>query len=198
MDVVFWSAADEEKTWGKICLDGIYIYPSSNNCFTGTYSFSTTPSHILKSFLLSKIIPSASSLLLTVHFVSGDPTFLPFSMAAQVLTKNTTLGSLGSKSQGELLDVIDELRSQGLSNLDISPPQIVVCGDQSSGKSSVLEALSQVKFPTKDDLCTRFATEVILRKKETESISVSIDPGKSRSPEEHDKLLNFKPTASSL
>lgn len=117
---------------------------------------------------------------------------------AAAIAENTTLGSLGSKSQGELLDVVDGLRSQGLSQFDISLPQIVVCGDQSSGKSSVLEALSQVKFPTKDGLCTRFATEVILRKKETESVSVSIDPGKSRTPEEHDKLLKFKPTASNL
>ncbi|KAK2760304.1 hypothetical protein FQN54_002372 [Arachnomyces sp. PD_36] len=117
---------------------------------------------------------------------------------ATALAQNTTLGSLGSESQEELLDVVDDLRSQGLSHFDIPLPQIVVCGDQSSGKSSVLEALSQVKFPTKDGLCTRFATEVILRKKETEAISVSIDPGNSRSPEEHDKLRGFRPTASNL
>lgn len=117
---------------------------------------------------------------------------------ATTASENTALGSLGSKSQGELLDVIDDLRSQGVSLFDISLPQIVVCGDQSSGKSSVLEALSQVKFPMKDGLCTRFATEVILRKSETKSISVSIAPGKSRSPEERDKLLKFKPTTSSL
>lgn len=38
------------------------------------------------------------------------------------------------------------------------------CGDQSSGKSSCLEAISGVPFPRKDTLCTRFATEVVLRK----------------------------------
>ncbi len=51
-------------------------------------------------------------------------------------------------------------------------PQIIVCGDQSSGKSSVLEAISGISFPTKDNLCTRFAIELILRRSPTISIKV--------------------------
>ncbi|KAL4907042.1 P-loop containing nucleoside triphosphate hydrolase protein [Aspergillus multicolor] len=39
----------------------------------------------------------------------------------------------------------------------------VVCGDQSAGKSSVLEGISGIPFPRQDGLCTRFATEIVLR-----------------------------------
>lgn len=71
--------------------------------------------------------------------------------------------SLQSKDHEELLNIIDKLRSQGISRY-IDLPQLIVCGDQSSGKSSVLEAVSGLRFPTKDNLCTRFATELILRR----------------------------------
>ncbi|KAF4763328.1 hypothetical protein HAV15_000792 [Penicillium sp. str.  len=60
--------------------------------------------------------------------------------------------------QSELLDKIDELRAIGVGGL-VELPQIIVCGNQSSGKSSVLEAISRVRFPPKSNICTRFATK---------------------------------------
>ena len=97
---------------------------------------------------------------------------------------------LQSKDHGELLDVIDILRSQGISRY-ISLPQLIVCGDQSSGKSSVLEAVSGVRFPTKDNLCTRFPTELILRRDREESAKVTIVPGAERTEGEKSKLHSF-------
>lgn len=44
------------------------------------------------------------------------------------------------------IDLIDKLRCHGLEN-DISLPSVVVIGDQSSGKSSILEAISGVQLP---------------------------------------------------
>ncbi|KAL2803302.1 P-loop containing nucleoside triphosphate hydrolase protein [Aspergillus granulosus] len=73
------------------------------------------------------------------------------------------LRDLRTEEQLDLLNSIDTLRSQGISHY-ISLPQIIVCGDQSSGKSSVLEAISGVGFPVKSNLCTRFPTELVLRK----------------------------------
>lgn len=99
--------------------------------------------------------------------------------------------SLQSKDHSELLDVIDLLRYQGISHY-VPLPQLIVCGDQSSGKSSVLEAVSGVRFPTKDNLCTRFATELILRRAPTTSATVAIAPGAERSEEERERLLKFK------
>jgi hypothetical protein len=46
----------------------------------------------------------------------------------------------------------------------LSVPQIAVMGDQSSGKSSVLEALSGVPFPRGTGLVTRCPTRLIMRK----------------------------------
>ena len=45
-----------------------------------------------------------------------------------------------------MIDLIDKLRRLGVDQ-DVSLPSIVVVGDQSSGKSSVLEALSGVQLP---------------------------------------------------
>jgi GTPase SAR1 family protein len=104
---------------------------------------------------------------------------------------------LQSKGLEELLDIIDHLRSQGISRY-IDLPQLIVCGDQSSGKSSVLEAVSGLRFPTKDNLCTRFATELILRRGGGSSITVTIVPGDHRNDEERQKLRAFKSPTTSL
>lgn len=100
------------------------------------------------------------------------------------------LDRLRSKDQLDLLDSIDNLRSQGISHY-VSLPQIIVCGDQSSGKSSVLEALSGVSFPIKSNLCTRFPTELVLRKTTHASVKVSIVPDHSRSESERHALSSF-------
>jgi len=67
-----------------------------------------------------------------------------------------------------------------------------VVGDQSSGKSSVLEALTDLPFPRDSTLCTRFATHIIFERKEQEMISVSIIPSSSSDSEREEKLKSFK------
>ena len=99
--------------------------------------------------------------------------------------------NLGSQKQLALLNDIDNLRSHGISQF-VNLPQLIVCGDQSSGKSSVLEAISGLQFPTKDNLCTRFATEVILRHASEASVAVKIVAGPERSKDEQIKLENFR------
>ncbi|KAI8660400.1 hypothetical protein NCS57_01017200 [Fusarium keratoplasticum] len=74
-----------------------------------------------------------------------------------------------------LLDKMDKLRGLGISNL-VSLPQMVVVGDQSAGKSSVLESLTGFHFPRSVTLCTRHATEIICRREETKNIVISIQP----------------------
>lgn len=99
--------------------------------------------------------------------------------------------NIQSKDHEKLLNVIDDLRSQGISRF-IDLPQIIVCGDQSSGKSSVLEAVSGLKFPTKDNLCTRFATELILRRHPDITSTATIVPDAARSDSEKKRLTAFK------
>ncbi|KAG6260087.1 hypothetical protein E4U49_005278 [Claviceps purpurea] len=98
--------------------------------------------------------------------------------------------ALQSRGHRNLLDIIDRLRSKGISRY-VDLPQIVVCGDQSAGKSSVLEAISGMSFPSKDNLCTRFATELILRRHDSQAIKVSIIPGPDCSAEDKERLNDF-------
>lgn len=61
------------------------------------------------------------------------------------------------------LDLVDAMRKLGVQN-NITVPQIAVMGDQSSGKSSVLEAISGIHFPRGTGLVTRCATQITMSK----------------------------------
>ena len=61
------------------------------------------------------------------------------------------------------IDLIDRLRSVGIEK-DVPIPQIVVMGDQSSGKSSVLEAISGIPFPRGSGLVTRCPTQLTMKR----------------------------------
>lgn len=101
-----------------------------------------------------------------------------------------TSGFIQSSNHRDLLDIVDALRSHGVSHY-VDLPQIIVCGSQSSGKSSTLESLSGIAFPTAEGLCTRFATELILRRGDKPRIRVHIQPSASRSKDDKDRLLAF-------
>lgn len=90
--------------------------------------------------------------------MGGRPINGAITSAPDALT-TSSLKDLQSSDERRLLDVVDKLRRVGL-NGTLELPQLVVCGDQSSGKSSVLEAITEIPFPRKAGLCTRFATEV--------------------------------------
>jgi GTP-binding protein EngB required for normal cell division len=70
----------------------------------------------------------------------------------------------------------------------------VVVGDQSSGKSSVLEAITELPFPTSSIRCTRFATQIKLRHAPENSLRMSIIPDSKRSPQERQRLSQFPST----
>ncbi|EHL01068.1 putative Interferon-induced GTP-binding protein Mx [Glarea lozoyensis 74030] len=109
-------------------------------------------------------------------------------LAEQISEKAS--GFIQSRNHRDLLDVVDALRSNGVSH-HIDLPQIIVCGSQSSGKSSTLESLSGIAFPTAEGLCTRFATELIPRRGEKSELKVQIQPAATRTEKERIKLLNF-------
>ncbi|KAF7043598.1 hypothetical protein CFC21_052928 [Triticum aestivum] len=54
-----------------------------------------------------------------------------------------------------LLDAVDRLRHLNVTQEGIQLPTIVVVGDQSSGKSSVLESLAGISLPRGQGICTR-------------------------------------------
>jgi oligoendopeptidase F len=68
---------------------------------------------------------------------------------------------LTNKRIRQVLDVVDRIRAHKISEeLSSNLPELVVCGNQSSGKSSVLEAISRIRFPKKEKTGTRFVTEL--------------------------------------
>ena len=80
-----------------------------------------------------------------------------------------------------MLQIIDKLFACSASEL-VNLPQIIVIGDQSLGKSSVLEGLIRKGLPRDSGLCTRFATQIIFRRSDEERISVSIIADRNATP----------------
>lgn len=89
------------------------------------------------------------------------------------------------------MDMIDRLRDLNIQQF-VALPQLVVVGDQSSGKSSVLEAVMEFPLPRDSGLCTRFATNITFRRSPTTSVAVSIIPGPSCPPLRADALRRYK------
>ncbi|XP_046562919.1 interferon-induced GTP-binding protein Mx-like [Haliotis rubra] len=66
-----------------------------------------------------------------------------------------------------LIDLVDKLRGYGLDR-DINLPAVAVIGDQSAGKSSVLEAISGVQLPRGTGIVTRCPLEMRMKHSEDE------------------------------
>jgi hypothetical protein len=114
----------------------------------------------------------------------------------EVAPKDEPSGFQGLQSHASLkrLSLISNLRSRGVGD-HINLPQLIVSGDQSTGKSSVLEGITGLPFPRQDGLCTRFATEITMehtsdQEVETE-ITATIIPSKSHDDGSKDKLRAF-------
>ncbi len=92
-------------------------------------------------------------------------------------------GSHFGLASPDLLEKIDRLFACNVGE-HVDLPQLVVVGDQSSGKSSVLEALTKLPFPRESGLCTRFATQITFRRAQETHVTVSVIPAQDAS-EEH-------------
>ncbi|KAL4962706.1 putative dynamin family GTPase [Aspergillus stella-maris] len=79
----------------------------------------------------------------------------------------------------EQLAFIDELHALGLSST-IELPELVVVGDQSTGKSSVLQAITEISFPVQERTCTRFPIQISFRQTASGhngGVKATISPG---------------------
>ncbi|RDA86121.1 hypothetical protein CP532_1164 [Ophiocordyceps camponoti-leonardi (nom. inval.)] len=101
---------------------------------------------------------------------------------------------LGSQT---ILAKIDKLRELNVGSL-IPLPQLVVVGDQSSGKSSVLESLTGFSFPRAAGLCTRYATQITCCRDPIKSVHVSIIPRPDANDELKARLLAFNRRSTEL
>ncbi len=150
----FRTSNDSFKIFSHVRLTHYHMFPHLS-CEQAYLCWSPNHLHtvheIYRAIHLVSVISSAMSSIQELHFMK----------------------SLQTAEQIQLLDLIDSLRAEGLSEFT-ALSQLIVCGDQSSGKSSLLEAISGISFPRKDNLCTRFATEVILRRTSDSEITVSL------------------------
>lgn len=111
---------------------------------------------------------------------------------ADVRSDAGQVNTLQSTTVRRRLNQVDSIRSKGVGD-HIELPQLVVCGAQSAGKSSVLEGITGIPFPRQDGVCTKFATEIILRHSQTESsINATIIPHKGRDELEAGELRSFQ------
>jgi GTPase SAR1 family protein len=69
----------------------------------------------------------------------------------------------------------------------------VVVGDQSSGKSSLLESLTGIPFPRNLELCTRYATQITSRRDSVSRVEVAIIPGPGASESHRTDLKEYRP-----
>ena len=121
--------------------------------------------------------------------------------ASQINTSSTTLPPPAMESANQaaytrigdpaLLDKIDKLFACNVGEY-VNLPQLVVIGDQSSGKSSVLEGLTNLPFPRNSGLCTRFATKITFRRAPVDSVAVSVIPDPAASGEHHQEVKAWR------
>ena len=105
-----------------------------------------------------------------------------------------SLSGLRSRRSSQRLEEIANLRSRGIGD-HVNLPQLVVCGDQSAGKSSVLEGVTGLPFPRQDGICTRFATEIMLMHTEGQMhMQAEIIPSQTRTTGGKDELAAYKRT----
>ncbi|SCO76713.1 related to RBTMx2 protein [Fusarium oxysporum] len=86
-------------------------------------------------------------------------------------------------SDPALLEKVDKLRDLNIGQ-HVPLPQLVVVGDQSSGKSSLLESLTGIPFPKDQSLCTRHATQITSRRGDVDRVDIRIIAG-PHATEEH-------------
>lgn len=115
------------------------------------------------------------------------------------MSKETEQSLRGRKSNGAtggtladpaMLDKIDRLFVFNVGDY-IFLPQIVVVGDQLSGKSSVLEGVTNLLFLQDSGLCTRFATQITFRRSLLIRITISIIPAKSSTSEHANQVREW-------
>uniref|UniRef100_A0A3Q1JSB1 Interferon-induced GTP-binding protein Mx n=1 Tax=Anabas testudineus TaxID=64144 RepID=A0A3Q1JSB1_ANATE len=106
--------------------------------------------------------PPWGSKLLDRNFISLLLFKSPFTIEETIAMN--TLNQQYEEKVRPCIDLIDSLRSLGVEK-DLALPAIAVIGDQSSGKSSVLEALSGVALPRGSGIVTRCPLELKMKRK---------------------------------
>lgn len=112
--------------------------------------------------------------------LNGRPGLTEYNDAAELEVPGAMLTPTNAEDS-RILAAMDKLRELGIDR-KYELPQIIVCGSQSAGKSSVLESLVQVPFPRGAGTCTRYVTKVTMLPAKSPSVEVRIKPGDPSDP----------------
>ncbi|KAL7912170.1 P-loop containing nucleoside triphosphate hydrolase protein [Trichoderma velutinum] len=127
-------------------------------------------------------------LFLTLILISKPSSILPSTLLR--FQKMTADQDNISFSNPVWLEKVDKLRELNIGQ-HVPLPQLVVVGDQSSGKSSLLESLSGIPFPQDQSLCTRYATQITSRRDNSNSVDVRIIPAPNASENHKQNVGGF-------
>ena len=74
----------------------------------------------------------------------------------------------------KLVESIEKLRRIGLKSVDAALPELVLVGDQSAGKSSLMGAIAEINLPKGQSMCTRCPTNIRTAPADRWSCTVSL------------------------
>ncbi|CAM1507917.1 Fc.00g047650.m01.CDS01 [Cosmosporella sp. VM-42] len=106
--------------------------------------------------------------------LKGTTSSLADEVSCQTLMPENPFDSEHSKI---LFNAIDQLQSFGSSDY-LKTPQLIIVGGQSTGKSSLLQSLTNIPFPVGTGCCTRFPTRIVSRRtapKSRDSFRITIE-----------------------
>ncbi|KAJ3319684.1 hypothetical protein HDU76_000474 [Blyttiomyces sp. JEL0837] len=89
------------------------------------------------------------------HQIHNPPPHLTTTMSPSTFLSSTAYSDRARR----LINLVNTLRDAG-AHIELDLPTVVVCGNQSVGKSSLIEALCGVALPRAEGTCTRVVTEV--------------------------------------
>lgn len=97
-----------------------------------------------------------------------------------------------SQDQFSPRNVFEWMRQEGLHEM-LDLPQVAACGNQSVAKSSGLECITGIRFPTCDTLCTRFPVELVQRRgpKNDHKVKITPDPSIERDNAEVERIKKW-------
>ncbi|KAL8875455.1 MAG: hypothetical protein Q9198_006194 [Flavoplaca austrocitrina] len=91
----------------------------------------------------------------------------PLSKSSETLEDENDDGlELLGQGMKALVTLVQDLRQLGVEDLVLPLPKIVVIGDQSTGKSSLIEGISGIKVPRSAGTCTRCPLHVLMSESE--------------------------------
>ncbi|KAJ5051665.1 uncharacterized protein L3040_001440 [Drepanopeziza brunnea f. sp. 'multigermtubi'] len=64
------------------------------------------------------------------------------------------------KNVKTLVDTIEDLKRIGLKSIDAKLPELILVGDQSAGKSSLMGAIAEINLPKGQSMCTKCPTNI--------------------------------------